>query len=340
MHGGPDRARGAALRGAAAAAGGHDRRRDRRDVRARCSARLGLDGARRTRASSALSGGQRKRVGRRPRAAQPAEPAVPRRADDRARSRARGADDGRCSASSPTASRARRHRHPRDEEPALCDELVVMGAGGVLCFQGTPDEALRFFGVESFDDDLRRARAAARRGVAARASRRLSARETAERRDAAPSPARSRAAQAAARRPRARRPLRCARSVRDRRNLRDPARPGAAARARAARRSSTPTCSCRAGSAERRRAAAVPARDRGDLARLDRRRARDHQGAQRARSARRRSACAWAPTWRPRWRCLWTLVAVAGRRCWRASCSRSGRCRAADTRGAARDASC
>ena len=34
---------------------------------------------------------------------------------------------------------------------ALCDELVVMGAGGVLCFQGAPAEALRFFGVETYD---------------------------------------------------------------------------------------------------------------------------------------------------------------------------------------------
>ena len=34
----------------------------------------------------------------------------------------------------------------------LCDRLVVMGRGGVLCFQGSPDEALEFFGVESFDD--------------------------------------------------------------------------------------------------------------------------------------------------------------------------------------------
>jgi ABC transport system ATP-binding/permease protein len=34
----------------------------------------------------------------------------------------------------------------------LCDRLVVMGRGGVLCFQGSPDEAMRFFGVESYDD--------------------------------------------------------------------------------------------------------------------------------------------------------------------------------------------
>ena len=27
-----------------------------------------------------------------------------------------------------------------------------MGRGGVLCFQGSPDEALEFFGVESYDD--------------------------------------------------------------------------------------------------------------------------------------------------------------------------------------------
>jgi ABC-type multidrug transport system ATPase subunit len=34
----------------------------------------------------------------------------------------------------------------------LCDKLVVMGRGGVLCFQGSPDEALGFFGVKSYDD--------------------------------------------------------------------------------------------------------------------------------------------------------------------------------------------
>src|SRR3984893_1064617 len=34
----------------------------------------------------------------------------------------------------------------------LCDRLVVMGRGGVLCFQGSPDEALEFFGAESYDD--------------------------------------------------------------------------------------------------------------------------------------------------------------------------------------------
>jgi ABC-type multidrug transport system ATPase subunit/ABC-type multidrug transport system permease subunit len=34
----------------------------------------------------------------------------------------------------------------------LCDRLVVMGRGGVLCFQGSPDEAVEFFGVESYDD--------------------------------------------------------------------------------------------------------------------------------------------------------------------------------------------
>jgi ABC-type multidrug transport system permease subunit len=34
----------------------------------------------------------------------------------------------------------------------LCDRLVVMGRGGVLCFQGSPDEALDFFGVQGYDD--------------------------------------------------------------------------------------------------------------------------------------------------------------------------------------------
>jgi ABC-type multidrug transport system permease subunit len=34
----------------------------------------------------------------------------------------------------------------------MCDRLVVMGRGGVLCFQGSPAEALEFFGVEGYDD--------------------------------------------------------------------------------------------------------------------------------------------------------------------------------------------
>jgi ABC-type multidrug transport system ATPase subunit/ABC-type multidrug transport system permease subunit len=34
----------------------------------------------------------------------------------------------------------------------LCDRLVVMGRGGVFCFQGSPGEALAFFGVDSYDD--------------------------------------------------------------------------------------------------------------------------------------------------------------------------------------------
>jgi ABC transport system ATP-binding/permease protein len=34
----------------------------------------------------------------------------------------------------------------------LCDKLVVMGRGGVLCFQGSPNDAIGFFGVETYDD--------------------------------------------------------------------------------------------------------------------------------------------------------------------------------------------
>jgi ABC transport system ATP-binding/permease protein len=34
----------------------------------------------------------------------------------------------------------------------LCDRLVVMGRGGVLCFQGSPEEARKFFAAESYDD--------------------------------------------------------------------------------------------------------------------------------------------------------------------------------------------
>jgi ABC-type multidrug transport system ATPase subunit/ABC-type multidrug transport system permease subunit len=34
----------------------------------------------------------------------------------------------------------------------LCDRLLVMGRGGLLCFEGPPDEALAFFEVADFDD--------------------------------------------------------------------------------------------------------------------------------------------------------------------------------------------
>jgi ABC transport system ATP-binding/permease protein len=34
----------------------------------------------------------------------------------------------------------------------LCDRLLVMGRGGLLCFEGPPDEALAFFGVDDFDE--------------------------------------------------------------------------------------------------------------------------------------------------------------------------------------------
>jgi ABC-type multidrug transport system permease subunit len=34
----------------------------------------------------------------------------------------------------------------------MCAKLIVMGRGGELCFQGSPDEALRFFEAETYDD--------------------------------------------------------------------------------------------------------------------------------------------------------------------------------------------
>jgi ABC-type multidrug transport system ATPase subunit/pSer/pThr/pTyr-binding forkhead associated (FHA) protein len=34
----------------------------------------------------------------------------------------------------------------------LCDQLIVMGAGGRLCFKGTPEKALEFFSVSHFDE--------------------------------------------------------------------------------------------------------------------------------------------------------------------------------------------
>ncbi len=33
----------------------------------------------------------------------------------------------------------------------LCDKIVVMGRGGLLCFYGTPDDALQFFGASDYD---------------------------------------------------------------------------------------------------------------------------------------------------------------------------------------------
>jgi energy-coupling factor transporter ATP-binding protein EcfA2 len=35
---------------------------------------------------------------------------------------------------------------------ALCDDVVVIGRGGHLCFKGAPEDALAFFGVERYDD--------------------------------------------------------------------------------------------------------------------------------------------------------------------------------------------
>ena len=34
----------------------------------------------------------------------------------------------------------------------LCDRLAVIGEGGELTFFGAPEQALRFFGVEAYDD--------------------------------------------------------------------------------------------------------------------------------------------------------------------------------------------
>jgi ABC-type multidrug transport system ATPase subunit/ABC-type multidrug transport system permease subunit len=34
----------------------------------------------------------------------------------------------------------------------LCDRLLVMGRGGLLCFDGSPDDALAFFGAEAIED--------------------------------------------------------------------------------------------------------------------------------------------------------------------------------------------
>jgi ABC transport system ATP-binding/permease protein len=34
----------------------------------------------------------------------------------------------------------------------MCAKLIVMGRGGELCFQGSPDDALEFFGAETYDD--------------------------------------------------------------------------------------------------------------------------------------------------------------------------------------------
>ncbi len=34
----------------------------------------------------------------------------------------------------------------------MCDRVVVMGSGGLLCFDGTPRGALEFFGVDHYDE--------------------------------------------------------------------------------------------------------------------------------------------------------------------------------------------
>ena len=34
----------------------------------------------------------------------------------------------------------------------MCDKVVVMGRGGLLCFDGKPDDALEFFGADVPDD--------------------------------------------------------------------------------------------------------------------------------------------------------------------------------------------
>jgi ABC-type multidrug transport system ATPase subunit/pSer/pThr/pTyr-binding forkhead associated (FHA) protein len=35
---------------------------------------------------------------------------------------------------------------------AVCGRLIVMGRGGILCFEGSPEDALEFFGAETYDD--------------------------------------------------------------------------------------------------------------------------------------------------------------------------------------------
>ena len=112
----PHGLRGARLRRTPAPAARHDARRDRGDGRPR---------ARGARARAARPHAHRLALGRpaqarraRRRAAQPAEPALPRRADDGARSRARGADDGPAEgARRPLARRG--GGHARHQEPRL-----------------------------------------------------------------------------------------------------------------------------------------------------------------------------------------------------------------------------
>ena len=317
MHGQADGPRGARLRRAAAAAARHERRGARRDRRPRRWSELALDEHADTRIES-LSGGQRKRVGLAAELLGPAEPAVPRRADDRPRPRPRDAHDGAARASLADDSRA---------------VVVVTHATKNL---GVLPEA---------DRDGARRRAVLRRLAGRRAGvlrRRRPTTTSTPRSTSRPATEwrRSAFAGAAAQRPsmpagapragraaataggRRRRAVAASRQaavltrryvqlfMRDRRNLLILHRPGARCWRWRSSACSRWTCSPSATTAGRGRQAAVPRRHDGDLVRLDRLGAGDRQGEGACTSARPRSACASSAYLFSKAAVLFTLAAL------------------------------
>ena len=107
-----------------------------------------------------LSGGQRKRVGRRDRAAQPPEPAAS--STSRRPASIPGLETRMMELLRELADNARAVivvTHAT-KNLGLCDKLVVMGRGGKLCFHGPPDEALRVLRRRRLRRHLPRARRA------------------------------------------------------------------------------------------------------------------------------------------------------------------------------------
>ena len=160
-----------------------------------------------------------------------------------------------------------------------CAKIVVMGRGGRLCFHGPPEEALTFFGAETFDDIYAAARPSAGRGVAAQARAGAAGRGGPPRgrsgHGAGPDrgpPGRPRLVPGSGADPSLRAALRPRPA--------QPAHPAAAGPAPGAgdRRAVQAAGVQGRDRCGRGGQAALPRRDDGHLARVDRRRARDHQG--------------------------------------------------------------